>query len=348
MEIEQRAGHIFNGGDLSPWPESSPAALVLSSERLDAAATLAEAHGSDSLLVFRHGQLAFERYWNGKTATDVQQTFSGTKSIFSLLVGRSIERGYLKGLDQPVSDLVPEMPATLAQLNFHNIMAMQSGAANSMKIEGLGSTGATQLEIALGREIVAPPMSLYHYNNAPYRLLFTALERASGRDLQTLTAEEVFEPLDFHGSHWVTIHAVAESERFTGYQSIRMTPRDFAKSSQVIVDGGGWRDARYLPADYIKSLITAPTQANPSFGLFHHLNAGDHYRNFAVPDRLDRKLVPGAPDDTFLMFGAGGQVTIGVPSKRLVIVRTGESRGSIYEPDNYIAQIITRVVDATD
>ena len=48
------------------------------------------------------------------------------------------------------------------------------------------------------------------------------------------------------------------------------------------------------------------------------------------------------------MFGAGGQVTIGVPSKRLVIVRTGESRGSIYEPDNYIAQIITRVVDATD
>ena len=232
-------------------------------------------------------------------------------------------------------------------------MAMESGVANSPEIEAMGQTGQTQFDIAISREVTRPPFQYYHYNNAPYRLLFTALERASDRSLEALTIEEVFEPLDFNGAYWVRLYAVDEAasgndaERFTGYQSIRMTPSDFAKSSQIIIDDGLWQGRRYLPAAYTRALVAAPSpEANPSFGLFHHLNAGDHYHDFAWPDRIERKLVPGAPDDTFLMFGSGGQVTVGIPSRQLVIVRTGPNHGSIYEADNYIARLIRQVADA--
>jgi CubicO group peptidase (beta-lactamase class C family) len=348
VEIDQRPGAIYTPLRPTNWPTDSVAAAGLNAELLQQAIDLAHDNASDSLLVFRHGKLISEQYWNNKTLADVQQTFSGTKSVFSLLVGRCIRRGYLRGLDQPVRDIVTEMPLPLQQLTFRNVLAMESGMENSMRIEGLGATGLTQLEIALQRRIVASPYTQYHYNNAAYRLLFTALTRVAGMDLETLTEQEVFEPLGFSGAHWMRIYAVDENTRFTGYQSIRMTPRDFAKSSQIIVDGGKWQGREYLAEDYVTQLVESPApKANPSFGLFHHLNAGEFYCDFAEPNRIERKLIPGAPSDTFLMFGAGGQVTAGIPSLSLVVVRTGANKGSIYEADNYIARLLRILANAT-
>ena len=226
---------------------------------------------------------------------------------------------------------------------------MASGMETSPRIDALGQTGMTQLEIALERKIVAAPFERYYYNNAAYRLTFTALERASKMPFEELTATEIFEPLSFSDAHWMRIYAVDETsehptERLTGYQSIRMTPRDFAKSAQVIVGDGLWNGERFLPAQYVQALVRPqepplPPEANPSFGLFHHLNAGSFYRDIAVPNRIERKLVPGAPDDCFLMFGSGGQVVCGIPSQQLVVVRTGPNAGSIYDDGNYIAPV---------
>jgi CubicO group peptidase (beta-lactamase class C family) len=347
IKIEQRPGRVYHNDTPSSWPVSTLDEAGMDTAKIDAAARFARDHGADSLLVLRHGKLAHESYWNGKTPTDLQQTFSGTKSVFSLLVGRLIQRGVLRDLDQAVCDFIPELAGEQRQLTVRNILAMQSGMENSPEIEALGATGQTQMQIALERRMVAPPLTQYHYNNAPYRLLFTALERASGESMEDLTEAEVFRPLGFAGACWVRIYAMGSETVFTGYQSIRMTPRDFAKSSQVIIDGGLWQGQRYLPAAFVAELVRPATPAvNPSFGLFHHLNAGAFCRDYAVPKVLARKLVPGAPDDTFLMFGAGGQVTIGIPSLSLVIVRTGQSRSAIFEADNAFARLIRLVVEA--
>lgn len=348
LRIKQSPGRVFTTAKEFRWPKITPEDAGLDATALESVAQLAADNASDSLLVLRNGKLVLERYWNDKTASDVQQTYSGTKSLFSLLVGRGIACGYLEDLDQPIRRLVPEMPASQDQLTFRNVLAMESGMENSMQIESLGQTGKTQLEVALERQITSAPFERYHYNNAAYRLLYTALERASGMDLEELTAKEIFGPLSFNGAYWMRLYAVSNrGERFTGYQSIRMTPGDFAKSAQVIVTDGMWADEQFLPHGYVKALIRSPApEANPSFGLFHHLNAGTFYRNFAVPERIDRQLVPGAPEDLFLMFGAGGQVVAGVPSRKLVIVRTGGNAGSIYEADNYIARLLRMVVEA--
>lgn len=349
FRIEQRQGRVFTTAQEFHWPETTPEDAGFDASVLENAAQLAADNASDSFLVIRNGRLVLERYWNGKKASDVQQTYSGTKSLFSLLVGRAIARGYIEDLDRPVRKWIPEMPASQDQLTFRNVLAMESGMENSIRIEGLGKTGKTQLEIALERQITSAPFERYHYSNAAYRLLFTALERASGMDLEELTEKEVFEPLSFDGAYWVRLYATGKrDERFTGYQSVRMTPSDFAKSAQVIVGDGMWEDEPFLPEGYVQALIRSPAPAaNPSFGLFHHLNAGTFYRNYATPERIDRELVPGAPEDLFLMFGAGGQVVAGVPSRKIVIVRTGGGGGSIYEADNYIAGLLRLVVEAS-
>jgi len=348
LRIEQRPGRIFAAGNKYQWPTSTPETVGFDSTALEGASQVAADNRSDSLLVLRNGKLALERYLNDKTPSDVQQTYSGTKSLFSLLIGRCIDRRFLKSLDQPVHELVSEMPPAQHQLTFRNVLAMESGMEHSMDIEKLGQSGKTQLEIALERQITSKPFEQYTYNNSAYRMLFTALERASGMALEELTEKEVFEPLFFDGACWVRMYAIeGDIEKFTGYQSIRMTPRDFAKSAQVIIDGGKWVGEQFVPADYIGELLRCPApEVNPSFGLFHFLNAGSFFRGYIKPVRIDRQLVPGAPEDLFLMFGGGGQVVAGIPSLKLVVVRTGRTPESIYEADNYIARLLRLISEA--
>lgn len=349
MQASMRPGMIFHGGDQFTWPSATPESAAMDAEKITEAAAIAADYNTDSLLILRHGKLVHEQYWNDRLASDLQQTYSGTKSLFSLLVGRAIRRGYVERLDQNIRDFIPEMPEAQGKLTFHNVLAMMPGTLNiTEEVENAGGKGFTQLETALTREVVAPPFTRYSYNNSAYRLLFTALERASGKSLEDLTEEEIFTPLSFaEGTHWVLTYATSSDrgDMFTGYQSIKMTPTDYAKSAQIILDHGRWQGEEYVDPDYADNLIRAQVpDVNPSFALLHHVN-GDAFCRMDGKS-IPHKLLPGAPDDTFLMYGTRGQVVAGMPSLGLVIVRTGDHAESIYEKNNFISRMLSKIAES--
>ena len=349
IRVSMRPGKIFRPSEDFRWPSTTLESAGMDAALVTRAASIAADYNSDSLLILRGGRLVHEQYWNGKTASNLQQTYSGTKSMFSLLVGRVIRRGHVAGFDQAVRDFVPEMPAAQAQLTFHNVLAMMPGTLNvTAEVESAGQHGITQLQTALTRVVVAPPFTRYSYNNSAYRLLFTALERASGKGLEDLTAEEIFVPLKFAaGTHWVINYSTGteKDEVFLGYQSIKMVPTDFAKSAQIILDHGRWQGEEFVDPDYADDLIRVQApEVNPSFALFHHLN-GDAFCQMDGRN-IPHKLLPGAPDDTFLMYGSRGQIVSGIPSRDLVVVRTGDHEESIYHKDNFIARMLSLIADA--
>ena len=98
MKIEHRPGQVFSSTAPFNWTTSTAKAAGLNEDQLETARQLSQENASDSLLILRDGRLVSETYWNDKTQADLQQTFSGTKSVFSLIVGRCIEHGYLSGL----------------------------------------------------------------------------------------------------------------------------------------------------------------------------------------------------------------------------------------------------------
>ena len=344
--VSNQPGTIFYGGEQFSWPTATLEAAKMDQMIVDVAASIAERYNSDSLLILRHGKLVYEQYWNERVATDFQQTYSGTKSIFCLLVGRVIQQGYVEHFDQKVRDFVPEMPKSQGQVTFQNILAMMPGTLNvTAEVERASAQGITHLDTALTREVVALPFARYSYNNSAYRLLHTALERASGKTLEDLTVEVIFEPLSFsEGTHWVLKYATTQkkSDVFLGYQSIKMTPTDFAKSAQIIIDHGNWQGKPFVDPNYADSLIQVQQpEINPSFALFHHIN-GDAFCQMDGK-KIPHKLLPGAPDDTFLMYGNGGQVVAGIPSKGLVVVRTGSHEETIYHKNNFIAHLLVKI-----
>jgi CubicO group peptidase (beta-lactamase class C family) len=323
------------------------ASKSMSLHQLQEAGEFAEAAGSDSLIVMRGGDVVYERYWNGKTRSDVQQMYSATKSPFAFVVGRAIQKGYIDGLDQPIVDFVPELKGKgREQLTFRNIMAMESGLAQVQSMEqDDGRKQRSHMEAALNREVTHPPLTHYMYNNAGYRTLFYALEKASGMSIPELTAQELFEPLGMEGAYWVEL---MKNGKHMGYQSIRMRPIDMVKVADVMLNKGRWNGEKYLRRKYIKEMSTAPSvEANPSYGLFWHLNSGDHFLSYWESDPVDSKLLPGTPDDAITNYGSGGQLVTAIPSLDLVWVRTGKNPPStLWNKNGFVAQLSRAIVKA--
>jgi len=59
-----------------------------------------------SVIVARHGKLAYEKYFDGSTLT-LRNTRSATKTVASILVGIAIDRGILESVQAPVLTFFP-------------------------------------------------------------------------------------------------------------------------------------------------------------------------------------------------------------------------------------------------
>jgi CubicO group peptidase (beta-lactamase class C family) len=83
----------------SDWRRAAPEAEGIDASRLDAmeaAIRAGEFKKIGSVLVARHGQLVYERYFEGD-ATTLRDTRSATKSITSLMVGLAIQDKKIRG-----------------------------------------------------------------------------------------------------------------------------------------------------------------------------------------------------------------------------------------------------------
>src|SRR5216684_50281 len=93
------------------WPTASPAeGGGLSDARLrslDAAIRSGEFKKIGSVLIARHGKLAYEGYFDGDAGT-LRNTRSATKSITDVLIGIAIDEHKLSAVDAKILTLLPE------------------------------------------------------------------------------------------------------------------------------------------------------------------------------------------------------------------------------------------------
>lgn len=61
-----------------------------------------------SLIVTEGDRVMFERYYNGSDAKTPVPVQSQTKSVVAILLGIAIDKGYVKGEDEPLSTYFPE------------------------------------------------------------------------------------------------------------------------------------------------------------------------------------------------------------------------------------------------
>lgn len=280
------------------------------SELLSATETVA-------FLIVKNDAIMFEKYLEGFDRATPSLSFSMAKSFLSILVGCAIADGYLKSVDQPVTDLVPELKEKgFASVTLKHLLQMTSGIDYAENDFPLGLHARFYYTNRLEQEILnlrlrERPGTRFSYKSADAFLLTLALTRALGRkSITEYTQERLWNPLGMETEGaWSIDHAPDGLEK-TGC-CLAATARDFAKFGRLYLNKGLWDERRVVP----EAWVTESTRIDTSGG-----SAWNYQRLWWL-------VAQNRPD--FMATGHLGQFLYIDPSAGVIIVRLGKSMGGL-------------------
>ena len=293
-----------------PWPKHKDYNSVTETERLQ---KYNEAYGAIAYVIIKNDSIWFENYYDGFDENSKTNSFSMAKSYVSGLMGKAIEEGYIKSLDQPVSDFFPEFSEGLAaKLTVGDLSSMSSGTNWFEKYYApLSITTRAYFDddlkkIILGLKVIKEPGQAYKYSSGDTQLLAMVIEKATGKKLYDYLTESFWKPL---GSENETLWQVDSKEHdlVKAYCCIASNAKDFARFGKLYKDHGKWKGEQLLDSAFVAKSITPRFAESPQYGY-----------GFWMQKRNGKSF--------FMMRGHLGQYVIVEPEDNIIIVRLGHQK----------------------
>jgi CubicO group peptidase (beta-lactamase class C family) len=277
--------------------------------------------GTWAFLVIQNDMILYERYLNGHQRDSLVTSFSVAKSFDSALIGIAIEEGYIKSVNDPITDYIPELAERdprFREIQIRHLLMMASGLCYEDHRLFLAADHSLTYEfedlrhlILTATEVVDQPGTTFVYNDYNPLLLGLILERATGRPVTAYLQEKIWDPIgmEYDGS-WSLDSDESGFEKMES--SINARPVDYAKFGLLYLNGGNWNGTQVVPAEW----VAASTQDN---GMIE--DAPIYYGYLWWGENCN----PNGQD--FLAVGNHGQFIYVSPAKDLIIVRNGAEYG---------------------
>lgn len=280
-----------------------------------ATATAARLPRLRSLIVLRDGRELVAERFNGGPGLDTPVNIkSASKSVMSALVGIAIERGVLRGVDQPIGSVLGrDFPANpdprLARVTVGSLLSMHAGLERTSGPNyGRWVSSPNWVSYALSRAFESDPGGPMLYSTGSTHLLSAMLTRASGRSTHALAREWLAEPLGVSIPDWPTD---PQGIRFGGNE-MRMSPRALARFGELYRLDGVVGGRRILPQGWVRESWT-PRTVSPW--------SGQRYGyGWFIAEMRGHPVRYG--------WGYGGQMVYVVPDLRLTAVMTSDPGGA--------------------
>lgn len=220
-----------------------------------------------AILVLHKGKLRLERYELGSNAASKWTSFSVAKSFTSTLVGAALKDGYIKSLDDKVTDYVTSMKGSAYDdVTIKQLITMTSGVAwnedyldpssdvskfNFHKAEdGLDVTASYMRTLKRDK----PPGTFWRYSTGETNLIGLVVRKAVNKPLAQYLSEKV----------WSSIGAESDASWVLGDTGseiagccIQATTRDFLRFGQFVLEGATIDGASIVPMDWFESATSA-------------------------------------------------------------------------------------------
>jgi CubicO group peptidase (beta-lactamase class C family) len=281
-----------------------------------------------SVVIVKSGKLAVEEYFPSRDqASKLQQLHSVTKSVTAILIGISIERGLIRGVDEKISAFFPEYAETFAspdkaRLRLKDFLSMSAGLAwdewsypyTDARNDAVQTRSSHDpIRYILEKPMSAEPGAKFVYNSGVSMGLGEIIHKVSGLRADKFAEQYLFEPLGISNYEWTKIsNDIVE----TG-GGLFLYPRDLAKLGHLFLNGGRWQERQIISAEWIKESTTNQTGAM-KLPLWMQAADGYGYQWWLGSLKVG--------DEEFRFYsarGRGGQYLAVVPDRQLVTVVTG-------------------------
>lgn len=150
------------------------------------------------LIVVKDGTVVYERYELGNEPNTRWISYSVAKSVTSLLVGAAIRDGYIKSVDEPVTDYLPRLKkSSYEESTIRNLLQMSSGvewnedyADPESDINTAPWDTLSVYEYLRNKPRTSAPGRVFNYNTAETNLVGTLLRSAIGNNLSTYLSKK--------------------------------------------------------------------------------------------------------------------------------------------------------------
>ena len=237
-------------------------------EKLDAGVRSGLLRDLHSVLVWRSGKTALERYYTGVdeawgrplgTVTFAPETLhdlrSVTKSIVGLLYGIALDRGLVPPPDAPLLAQFPEysdlpVDPRRAQLTILHALNMTLGMewdeqrsyADPTNSERAMEDASDRNRYILDRPFVAAPGERWIYSGGAVALVGSLIANGSGMRLQEFARQALFAPLGITVFEW----AKGNDDVVSAASGLRLRARDLLTIGQMVLAGGEWFGTRVV------------------------------------------------------------------------------------------------------
>lgn len=299
--------------------------------------TLAEAlepkGQTQGVLIIHHDRIVYEKLWGDFTSDRLATVFSISKSITSLLCGVAVDDGYIRSIDDPVTDYLPELKKgdpMWQKLTIRHLLNMRSGLdfddTYSLTLKDLKRLNAMArlnyghhlMRQIRGLKFRCEPGTEFRYESMTSQILGVVVERASGKRYADYLSERIWKPLGMESPALVNVDS-KKNGMAHAFGGITLTIRDLAKIGRLYLDKGQWNGKRIVSEEWIRKSSEYDSENNRGY----HFNWYD----------LSHVGEPKAACPGFFAEGIKGQILYVNPYKDLIMVHIGfNNLNNVYIP----------------
>ncbi|MEE4602803.1 MAG: serine hydrolase [Desulfobacteraceae bacterium] len=307
----------------SEWQISTPEAQGMHSKPILEMMTAIKKKGYtiQNVSIIRNGYLVLDAYIYPFKDGQKHGTYSVTKSVISALIGIAIDKGYIKNVNQTITELFPNkkianLDELKRSLTLKDLLIMASGfdcndaSANRWAGTIAMTKSSDWTQYTLNLPMAQTPGEYFHYCNGVSHLLSAIIQESSGMKTVEFAKKYLFDPLGIEDVDW------AESPEGTsnGFSGLRLKPKDMAKIGLLYLNQGKWENKQIISVEWI-SVSTRPY-------IDGRWNGEDYGYQWWIN-----------PAGYYSAVGMYGQAIYVIPDKNLVAVFTSHITGK----DMYIS-----------
>lgn len=286
-----------------------------------------------TVLVAYKGQIVAERYMEGFSAETPILGWSMTKSVLATLYGILEYRNKINVQEyRPFGEDI-RMKNSNHRITLNHLLRMQSGLAWEEDYTSISDVTKMlfmeedMTQVQANKQPIVAPTEVWNYSSGTSNFLSGVLRK------QFKTHQEYLDfpyaaLLDRIGMHSMLIETDMAGN-FVGSSYGWANTRDWAKFGILHLNKGNWQGEQLFAPEWIDYITTPTEHSNGSYGAHWWLNAEGKY--------------PDVPRDLYSANGYQGQFVFVIPSKDLVIVRTGLAEAPDFDVNGFLKRVVEAI-----
>lgn len=298
--------------DSDEWETLSSSDLGWCESSINNLYTFLDDNDTKAFIVLQDGKIVLEQYFDNHTQSTPWYWASAGKSLTAFLIGLAQQDGMLT-INNPTSDYLGQgwtscTPEQEAQITVRHQLTMTTGLDDE-----IDNVNCTEPSCLIYR---TDSGARWAYHNAPYTLLTSVLENATGTALNTYVYQQLRNTTGITGAY------ISQEDN----QVFFSNARNMARYGLLILNNGNWDGMSILQdSDYFNSMVNTSQNLNESYGYLWWLNGKSSYMLPQTQFVFNDEITPNAPSDMIAALGKNGQIINVIPSENMVWIRMGNA-----------------------